>query len=58
MRIFETFETFLELHVAHLRVEGIHEQVKIAVELDKILSCHDDPDLSVVTQNKSFFGKK
>ena len=49
-----TFETFLELHVAHLRVKGIHEEVKIAIELDKVLPCHDDPGVSVVTQNKTF----
>ena len=33
----------LKLHVADLGVEGIHQQIKLTVELDKVFSGHDDP---------------
>ena len=36
----------LKLHVADLGVEGIHQQIKLTVELDKVFSGHDDPGVN------------
>ena len=43
---------YLKLHVADLRVEGIHEEVKVAVELDEVLPGHDDPGVDPLVDER------
>ena len=43
---------YLKLHVADLRVEGIHEEVKVAVKLDEVLPGHDDPGVDPLVDER------